>query len=84
MLDLLDPESITLAAFERAHIERVLRHNNYNMRRAAQMLGISRSTLYIRTREYKLNLDNARRGRDEEAANDTDLEAVDHERATGT
>lgn len=85
VLDLLDPESVTLAAFERAHIERVLRHNNYNMRRAAQMLGISRSTLYIRTREYKLNLEDARRNRDEEAANDTDMASSEEaERATGT
>jgi DNA-binding NtrC family response regulator len=74
-----DTADLTLAAFERAHIERVLKYTNFNMRRAAQVLGISRSTLYLRAKDYKLDLGTSRRaGRvavDEPASNDTD----DHE-----
>ncbi|MFO0608060.1 MAG: sigma 54-interacting transcriptional regulator [Polyangiales bacterium] len=77
-VELADPSDLTLSAFERAHIERVLKHTNFNMRRAAQVLGISRSTLYLRAKDYKLDLGTSRRsGRvevDEFAANDTDLD----------
>ncbi len=61
LFEVIDAADLTLSAFERAHIERVLKHTNYNMRRAAQTLGISRSTLYLRARDYKLDLGNARR-----------------------
>ena len=39
------PPEMTLAALERAHIERVLRHTEGNKSRAASILGIERSTL---------------------------------------
>ena len=38
----------TLAQVERAHIARVLEHAAYNYRAAAKILGISRSTLYVK------------------------------------
>jgi DNA-binding NtrC family response regulator len=76
VFEIMDPAELTLSAFERAHIERVLKHTSFNMRRAAQILGISRSTLYLRAKDYKLDLGTSRRsGRvevDELAANDTD------------
>ena len=40
----VSPE-MTLAALERAHIERVLRHTQGNKSRASSILGIERSTL---------------------------------------
>ena len=81
VFEILDPSELTLSSFERAHIERVLKHTSFNMRRAAQILGISRSTLYLRAKDYKLDLGTSRRsGRvevDELAANDT--EAADEQ-----
>ncbi len=43
---------LSLAAAERRHIENVLQLTGWNLRRAAQMLGISRQTLYNRLSEY--------------------------------
>jgi len=92
VFEILDASELTLSSFERAHIERVLKHTSFNMRRAAQILGISRSTLYLRAKDYKLDLGTSRRsGRvevDELAANDTDAEEQGDEEemtaATGT
>ena len=48
-----EPESLDHA--ERGHIALVLRHTGGNKRRAAQLLGISRSTLLHKVRKYGLN-----------------------------
>ena len=47
-----EPES--LEAAERSHIAGVLRHTGGNKRRAALILGISRSTLLNKVRKYRL------------------------------
>jgi transcriptional regulator with PAS, ATPase and Fis domain len=60
-LPLLEPghafpysESLTLAQIEAEHIRRVLAHLGGNTTRAAKSLGISRSTLWRKMREYGL------------------------------
>jgi DNA-binding NtrC family response regulator len=50
-----EPES--LEAAERRHIALTLRHTSGNKRRAAQLLGISRSTLLHKVRKYGLEAD---------------------------
>ena len=47
-----EPDS--LAQAERRHIALVLAHTGGNKRRAAQLLGISRSTLLHKVRKYRL------------------------------
>jgi DNA-binding NtrC family response regulator len=49
------PQSLTLAAAERAHILRVLALARYNKTEAARTLGITRATLYAKLREYQLD-----------------------------
>jgi polyisoprenoid-binding protein YceI/CheY-like chemotaxis protein len=49
-----EPES--LASVERRHLARVLRHTSGNKRKAAHLLGISRSTLLNKVRKYGLLL----------------------------
>ncbi|MBI5479296.1 MAG: sigma-54-dependent Fis family transcriptional regulator [Deltaproteobacteria bacterium] len=44
----------TLEAVERAHIERVLAHNGWNIQRSAEILGIDRMTLYRKIRRFNL------------------------------
>lgn len=47
------PEELpTLAAVERAHIERVIAACDGKIIRAARVLGVARATLYRRLREY--------------------------------
>lgn len=47
-------ESMTLAQLEKEHIARVLVHHAGNTTRAAKSLGISRSTLWRKMREYRI------------------------------
>ncbi len=47
-------ENLTLAQLEAEHIRRVLTHNSGNATKAAKTLGISRSTLWRKMREYGL------------------------------
>jgi DNA-binding NtrC family response regulator len=49
-----DAEPDSLAAAERRHIALTLRYTGGNRRRAAQLLGISRSTLLHKVRKYEL------------------------------
>jgi len=49
----IEPDS--LAAAERRHIALTLRYTGGNRRRAAQLLGISRSTLLNKVRKYELD-----------------------------
>ena len=49
----VEPDS--LAAAERRHIALTLRYTGGNRRRAAQLLGISRSTLLHKVRKYDLD-----------------------------
>jgi transcriptional regulator of acetoin/glycerol metabolism len=49
----IEPDS--LAAAERRHLAMVLRHTSWNKRKAAQLLGISRSTLLNKVRKYDLH-----------------------------
>jgi DNA-binding NtrC family response regulator len=48
------PEPDSLEAAERRHLALVLRHTGGNKRRAAHILGISRSTLLNKVRKYGL------------------------------
>jgi DNA-binding NtrC family response regulator len=48
-----EPDSLDAA--ERRHIALMLRHTGGNRRRAAQLLGISRSTLLHKVRKYELD-----------------------------
>jgi DNA-binding NtrC family response regulator len=50
-----DAEPDSLAAAERRHIALTLRYTGGNRRRAAQLLGISRSTLLHKVRKYGLD-----------------------------
>ncbi|HKP49378.1 MAG TPA: helix-turn-helix domain-containing protein [Gemmatimonadales bacterium] len=56
LLQALTPpaEPDSLEAAERRHLSRVLRHTDGNKRRAALILGISRSTLLNKVRKYRL------------------------------
>ena len=47
-------ESLTLAQIEAEHIRRVLAHTAGNTTKAAKTLGISRSTLWRKMRQYRL------------------------------
>jgi DNA-binding NtrC family response regulator len=49
-----EPQPDSLEAVERRHLLRVLRHTSGNKRKAAHLLGISRSTLLNKVRKYRL------------------------------
>ncbi len=44
----------TLEDLERVHIKRVLQENNFNRARTAELLGISKKTLYLKIKRYGL------------------------------
>ena len=44
----------SLRAMEREHIVRVLKENDWNIQRSAEILGIDRVTLYNKIRKYEL------------------------------
>jgi transcriptional regulator of acetoin/glycerol metabolism len=48
------PASASLADVERAHIRNVLDGNEWNVTRAARLLGVDRGTLYHKIRKYDL------------------------------
>lgn len=49
------PRAVTLADNEQTVIKATLENNNWNMSRTAKLLGISRASLYEKTRKYKLS-----------------------------
>ena len=44
----------SLEECERLHIDRILKHTQWNKKRAAELLGIERATLYKKIRKYEL------------------------------
>ncbi len=50
----VEGEDRSLRAVERAHIQRVLEENDWNIQRSAQILGIDRVTLYKKIKKYGL------------------------------
>jgi two-component system, NtrC family, response regulator AtoC len=46
----------TLEDLERIHIERVLKENGFNRARTAELLGISKKTLYLKIKRYGLSV----------------------------
>jgi DNA-binding NtrC family response regulator len=50
-------EASSLEDVERHHIERVLKQNNYSRTRTADMLGISKKTLYLKIKRYGMKVD---------------------------
>ena len=50
------PEEGSLSARERTHIDRVIAETHFNLRRASEVLGISRSTLYKKLRLYEIEV----------------------------
>ncbi len=53
------PVTASLRDVEKVHIERVLKHKNWNQSAAANVLGIDRKTLRNKIREFKLRKDAA-------------------------
>ena len=51
------PVTASLRDVEKVHIERVLRHKNWNQSAAANVLGVDRKTLRNKIREFKLKKD---------------------------
>ena len=47
-------EPATLAAIEKIHIDRVLRGADWNVSEAARILGVDRSTVYHKMKQYGL------------------------------
>jgi len=49
--------ALTLEEMERRHIERTLGEQHFNRARTAQVLGISKKTLYLKIKRYGLRVD---------------------------
>jgi DNA-binding NtrC family response regulator len=61
-----DPKPMTegsLAELERRHIGQVLRDNGFNRARCAQVLGISKKTLYLKIKRYDIDVREGGRGK---------------------
>jgi two-component system response regulator AtoC len=54
------PQLLTLEELEKQHIQVVLRATEGNKKRAAQILGINRRSLYRMAKRYGLDFDHAR------------------------
>ena len=52
----LETEPVTLEQLERTHIERVLRREKGKVARAAEILGIARSSLYQKLQRYQIDV----------------------------
>ncbi len=50
------PENFSKAQFEKERIIRALKQTNYNKSKAAEILNVTRKTLYNRIKQYNLNL----------------------------
>jgi DNA-binding NtrC family response regulator len=55
----IDGQGLSLAEMEKLHIERTLREHDFRVPRAAEALGIPRSSLYERIRKYQIALPRA-------------------------
>jgi len=44
----------SLSEVEKKHIEKILKNNNWNINRSAEVLGIERATLYSKISKYGL------------------------------
>lgn len=49
-------EFMTMEEVEKMHIEKVLKHNNWNRVKTAQVLGITPKTLYLKIKRYALRV----------------------------
>jgi DNA-binding NtrC family response regulator len=47
---------LSLEDLEKIHIEKVLRFNNWNRVKSAQMLGITPKTLYLKIKRYRIKI----------------------------
>ncbi len=54
--------SMSLSDIEKIHIERVLKEQDYNKKKSAEVLGISLRTLYTKIYDYQIPIPNSRSG----------------------
>ncbi|HEY9186638.1 MAG TPA: sigma-54 dependent transcriptional regulator [Ignavibacteria bacterium] len=55
---LTDTTDYSLSEMEKKHIEEVLKNNNWNKNKTAEILGISLKTLYTKLKEYGISMNN--------------------------
>lgn len=55
---LTDNTDYSLSEMEKKHIEEVLKNNNWNKNKTAEILGISLKTLYTKLKEYGISMNN--------------------------
>jgi transcriptional regulator with PAS, ATPase and Fis domain len=53
---------MSLSEIEKIHIERVLKEQEYNKKKSAEVLGISLRTLYTKIYDYQIPIPNSRGG----------------------